>query len=213
MNQTFKMSAFLSTILLLACAGPAPEPEPGMKIVRHAWGEEMQVATHVDLSSYSKIILHEAPVEFRDHWKRDQERRYGRSIREDQLDRIKAAVSDQLTRSMQQTLSASGEYEFTSESGPGVMRFNPNVVDLDAESLAWSQAGIAESLPTSRGSMTVELVIRDSVSDEVVAVAWRRQSDPHWADVDTTSNASNSVVFRLMAEDWSRWLLKQLDEA
>ena len=61
--------------------------------------------------------------------------------------------------------------------------------------------------------MTVELVIRDAVTDEVLAVAWRRQSDPRSDNMSTTMNASNSVVFRLMAEDWSRWLMKQFNKA
>jgi hypothetical protein len=203
-------TAFLISALLVACAGPEPVPEPGMKVIQHAWGEEMQVISGVDWNSYTRIILHDAPAEFREGWQRDQERKYGRKIRESDMELIKEAVSGRLTRAMYEAFSASGDYEFTSEAGPGVMRFNPNIVDLDAESLAWGQSGIVESLPISRGSMTVELVIRDSVSDQVLAVAWRRQSDPRWADTDTTVNASNSVVFRLMAEDWSRWLLKQL---
>ena len=113
---------------------------------------------------------------------------------------------------MYKTLSASGDYEFTDDDGPGVMRFNPNIVDLDVTSLAWGQNSIVESIPDSRGSMTVELVIRDSASDEVLAVAWRRQSDPLSDEMSSAANASNSVVFRLMSEDWSRWLEKQLDE-
>ena len=213
MNRIFKMAAILPTALLLACAGSEPVPEPGMTVLQHAWGEEMQVAADVDLNSYTKIILHEAPVEFREHWEEDQVRKYGRSIREEDMDSIKTAVSERLTRSMFQTLSESGDYEFTRESGPGVMHFYPNIVDLDAQSLAYGSSAIVESLPSNRGSMTVELVIRDSVTDEVLGVAWRRQSDPRSRDLDSVENFSNSVVFRLMAEDWSRWLVKQLDKA
>ena len=64
MNRFITFTALCFTSFLMSCAGPAPAPEPGLEVLQHGRGHEMQVATDVDWNSYTKIILHEAPVEF-----------------------------------------------------------------------------------------------------------------------------------------------------
>jgi hypothetical protein len=212
--KRFITYALLSlTTFLLGCAGPAPAPEPGMQVIQHGRGEEMQVATGVDWNGYSKILLHAAPVEFTDNWRSNQERLHGRELRDEDVERIKASVSGQLSKALVRALSERGGYEMTTESGPGVMEFMPNIVDLDIAATGWVQSSILESLPAYRGGMTIELVIRDSVSDELLAVAWQNQSDPYEYDMDRTANFSNALAFRTMSNTWADWLLKQLEKA
>jgi hypothetical protein len=213
MQRLFKFTLFVTAMLLLACAGPAPDPEPGMEFLHHGYSEEMQVATDVDWSGYSKIILHTAPVEFMDHWIKKQERLHGKAIRDKDVERVKNVVAEQFAEAMRETLSEKGGYQLTSESGPGVMTFLPNITDVDIEALGLVQNSILESLSDTRGEMTIELVIRDSVSDKLLAVAWQKQSDPHEGEMEMTINVSNSLAFRLMSESWSNWLLAHLDEA
>lgn len=213
MNRVHILAMTLPTTLLLACAGPAPVPEPGMEVIQHGRGEEMQVATGADWNSYTKVILHTAPVEFRDNWQSDQERSLGKEIRDKDIERIQAAVAGQLAKAMYKTLSERGDYEITGDSGVGVLRFIPNIIDLDVQAAGWVENSILESVPDSRGRMTVELVIRDSVSDKLLAVAWQEQSDPREGDMEMTLSVSNSMAFRLMSQNWSNWLLKQLDKA
>ena len=208
--KTFVMMCLTS--LLVGCAGSAPEPEPGMQVIQHGRGEEMQVATGVDWNSYTKIILHTAPVEFRENWRSNQERLHGRDMRDEDVARIKAGVSGQLGRAMYKTLSERGDYELTSESGPGVMVFMPNIVDVDIVATGWVESSILESLPDSRGSMTTELVIRDSMSDKLLAVAWQEQRDPRQGDMEMTTNVSNAQAVRLMSRSFANWILGRLDE-
>ena len=212
MKRFATFTTFISISLLVACAGPAPVPEPGMEVIQHGHGEEMQIATDVDWNSYTKIILRAAPVEFRENWKSDQERLHGKEIRDEDVKRIEDAVSGQLSKVMYKTLSESGGYEMTSESGEGVMVFQPNIIDLDVQATGWVQNSILESLPAYRGGMTIELVIRDSVSDKLLAVAWQNQSDPYADDMDRTANFSNALAFRTMSKTWADWLLKQLEK-
>jgi len=213
MNRIISIAIFCSATILLGCAGPAPAPEPGMEVIQHGRGEEMQIATDVDWTSYTKIILHTAPVEFTDNWRSNQERLHGRELRDKDVERIETAVAGQLARAMYRTLAEGGGYELTSESGPGVMHFMPNIIDLDIQATGWVQSSILESLPDSRGRMTTELVIRDSVSDKLMAVAWQNQSDPRKGDMEMTINVSNTQAIRLMSQNWADWLLKQLDKA
>lgn len=203
---------FCFTLFLLGCAGPAPVPEPGMEVIQHDRGEEMQVATGVDWNSYTKIILHSAPVTFTDNWRSNQERLHGREMRDEDVERIEAAVSGQLAKVMYKTLSEGGGYEMTSESGPGVMVFMPNIVDLDVMATGWVQSSILESLPDSRGSMTTELVIRDAVSGKLLAIAWQQQSDPRQGYMEMTISVSNASAFRLMSQNFANWILGRLND-
>jgi hypothetical protein len=184
-----------------------------MEILRHAYGEEMQVAADADFNAYTKIILQSAPVEFRDHWRRDQERLHGRPLRDEDVERIRRSIGARFDRVMYDTLSGPGGYELTRESGSGVMLFLPNIVDVDVLATGWVESSILESLPESRGYMTVELVIRDAVTDELLAVAWQRQNDPRRGEMEMTVNVSNEQAFRLMSKNWANWLVKQLDAA
>ncbi len=212
MKRFITFTALCFTTILPGCAGPAPTPEPGLEVLLYGHGQEMQVAPDVDWSSYTKIILHEAPVEFAHYWRRKQERLHGREIRDEDVARIKAAVSGRLAKAMYETLSERGRYELTRETGPGVMVFWPNIVELDVSATGWVQSGILESVSDSRGSMTTELVIRDSVTDKLLAVAWQKQSDPRESDMEMNISVSNAHAFRLMSENFANWILGHLDE-
>ena len=212
MNRFITFTALCFTSFLLSCAGPAPAPEPGLEVLHYGRGHEMQVATDVDWNSYTKIILHEAPVEFADNWRRNQERLHGRTIRDEDVARVEAAVSGRLAKAMYETLRERGGYELTSDSGPGVMVFMPNIIDLDVQATGWVQSGILESLPAYRGRMTTELVIRDSVSDKLLAVVWQHQTDPRESDTEWSTSFSNAHAFRLMSENFADWILGRLDE-
>lgn len=184
-----------------------------MEILRSAYGEEVQVARDADFNTYPKIILHSAPVEFIPNWRRDQERLHGRPMRDEDVERIRKSVGARFDKAMFEALTGPDGYELVSEPGPGVMVFLPNLVDVDVIATGWFESSILESLPESRGYMTVELVIRDAVTDELLAVAWQRQNDPRRGEMEMTINVNNEQAFRLMSRNFARWLLKQLDEA
>lgn len=213
MNRYLTFATLISTATLLACAGPAPAPEPGMKVQHHSRGEEVQVATDVDLSGYTKIILHSAPVTFMENWQRKQERLHGKQIRDEDVERIREAVSDRLAQAMSAALTEQGGYELTSDSGPDVMEFQPNIVDLNIQATGWMENSIVEYLPQTRGEMTVEVVIRDSASEKLLAVASQQQSDPRQGDMERTLSVNNAHAFRVMSRNWASWLVDQLDEA
>ena len=211
--RPFTFATVILTTLLQACASPAPTPEPGMEVLQYGRNEEMQVAPGVDWNRYNKIILHTAPVEFRENWKRDQERLQRITFREEDLERYKTAVSDQYGKVMYKKLSAWDGYELTDESGAGVMRFLPRIVDLDIKAPGWVQGAMIESMVNSKGNLTFELVIRDSETDELLAVAWQHQSDPQEGYLEMTNTVNNTVAFRLMMQLWADWLIEQLEKA
>jgi hypothetical protein len=213
MNRIPLFTTVTLTTLLTACAGPPPSPEPGMEVIEYGRGEEMQLATGVDFSDYTKIILHNASAEFEENWKSNQERLHGKVIQDGDVERIRGAVSGVFDKVMYKTFSEKGGYEMTSDSGPGTMRFVPNIVDLDVAAAGWVQNSIVESLPDSRGRMTVELVVRDSVTDEVLAVAWQEESDSREGALENVSSVNNAVAFRSMSQNFANWVLEHLGKS
>ena len=213
MHRTLKILMVAFTMTLLACAGTPPEAQPGMEVIQYDRDGEMQVASDVDWGSYTKVILHSAPVEFRDNWVRDQEQANGKTFHEGDLERLKEGVSDQFGKVMYEALSEQGGYDMTNEPGAGVMLFSPSIVNLDIKDPGLGQAASVESVVYSRGSMTIELVITDSESGEMLAAAWQEQTDPHEGDLDSTTSVSNTLAFRRMMESHADWLLKGLEKA
>jgi hypothetical protein len=200
-----------ATILLLtACASQAPAPEPGFEVIDYDRDGEIQLALDVDWSSYTKVHLETATVEFRDNWVRDQKRLYDNVIREKDEVRIKTGASDLLERVLTRELSNEGAYEIVDEGGPGVMRWTPRIVKLDVIAPDRVKNTVSESLVDSQGSFTIELEIHDSVSGKLLATATQYQSDPYKGYLERTTSATNTQAFRLMMQRWADWLLDNL---
>lgn len=210
MKRIFLSTAIL--FLLQACAGSAPEPQPGMVVVQHDRSGEMQVVSDVDWNSYRKVILHQAPAEFRDSWTRDQQRMTGKPVREEDLARLTSGISGQFGKVLYEALVAAG-YEVTREAGEGVMLISPSIVKLDIKDPGLERGSLTEGIVSTRGSMTIELVITDSQSGELLAAAWQNQSDPHEGDMESTASVSNTLAFRRMMQNHAAWLLEGLDKA
>ena len=126
---------------------------------------------------------------------------------------MKKGVSEQFGKVMYKALSEQGGYEVTNEPGAGVMLFSPSIVNLDIKDPGLGQAAMVESVVYSRGSMTIELVITDAESGELLVAAWQNQTDPHEGDLDSTMSVSNTLAFRRMMESYTDWLLGGLEKA
>lgn len=208
----FRFIVVSLTLSMLACSsGPPVTPEPGMEIIEHDRDGEFQAAIGVDWSAYSKILLETATVEFRDNWVRDQKRYDDNIVRERDVVRIKTGASELLGKVLTRELSGAG-YEMTDESGPGVMRFTPRIVDLDIVAPDRISDNIVVSLTDSQGSLTLELEIHDSVSGVLLATTRQYRDDPYKGYMERTTSATNSRAFRLMMERWADWLIERFDE-
>ncbi len=210
MKRFFPCTVAVMTAFLLACTGPAPEPDPGMEVIDYGREGEFQAAIGVDWSGYSKIQLETATVEFRENWVRDQKRLNDNIIRERDEMRIKTGASDLLGQVLSRELSDAG-YEMSTESGPGIMRFAPRIVDLDVVAPDRVSDSMVDSLTDSQGSFTLELEIYDSVSNALLANTRQHQEDPYKGYMERTTSATNRRAFRLMMERWAGWLVEQLD--
>lgn len=177
---------------------------------RHA---EFLVAADADFGSYQKVLLDRASVEFRKNWVRDQRTRNDKSIRAEDEARIKTGVADLLRHVLASELTEKGGFTLTKDSGPGVMRMTPRIVDLDIIAPDRVRDGIGYSLVDSQGYMTLELDVYDAASGELLATTSRFEEDRRKGYMEWTTSVTNRNAGKFMLQRWSRWLLKGLDQA
>lgn len=204
---------FATILLLTACASQAPTPEPGFEVIDYGRDREIQLALNVDWSTYTKVHLETATVEFREGWARSQERYNDVVIRDRDVARIKTHAAELFNKVISRELTKEGGYELASESGAGVMRWTPRIVELDIIAPDRVHDNIVDSLVDSQGSMTIELEIHDSVSGRLLATASQYQSDPYKGYMERTTSATNARAFRLMMQRWAGWLFEQIEKA
>ena len=197
----------------LADTDPVEAPDPGLDIVEKSWHGEIRFTADVDWTTYSKIQLERATVEFRKRWVRDQRQRSGIVIKEKEQERIKSDLADLLDEVLKRELSSKAGYVFVDESGADVMRVIPRVVDLDVIAPDRVRDYIGYALTDSQGNMTLELEFYDSLNGDLLATTSQYQEDPIKGYMEWTTSVTNRRAARLMLERWTSWLREWLDEA
>lgn len=196
-------------LLLQACASQAPVPEPGFEVVQYDRHSNFQVASSVDWSGYSKVMLETVSVDFREDWVRDQERLYDNRVREKDLQRIKTGLSELVGGVLSKDMGEAG-YAVVDTSGADVMLFKTRVVDLDVYAPDRVRDHIGFAMADSKGRMAIEMDIHDAVSGEMLATSRYFQEDPLDGYMERATTASNRHAFRMMTKRWTDWLLDGL---
>ena len=212
MHRIKLRAALILTTLLLACAGPAPKPDPGFEVIEHDRAGEIQAAEGIDWGGYTKVLLAPATVEFREDWVKDQRRVHDNSIRDKDEERIKSELSNTLDELLFRELTDKG-FTVTNESVAGSVLFRPRIVDLDIYLPARTKSYIGFSMIDSKGRMKIELDIFDPSSGELLLTSWRELNDPQEGVLELADSAGNQRAFYLMMRRWSDWLFDGLEAA
>jgi len=198
------------SLSVLADTAPSETDRSDLEAIeQNKYGEFL--AAGVDWSSYSGIKLEKATVTFRKDWVHDQRQRYDNIIREKDEERIKTGMLELLDDVLRQKLPDKSRYLISDESGAGVMRFTPRIMDLDIVAPDRVSNRIGETLADSKLSMTLQLEIHDAVSGELLAKSWKYLDDPYSGYMEKADSPSNRRAARLMIERWTTWLLELLD--
>jgi len=212
MNLFHSYGRFILFALLVWSLSVAADTDPGesqdadMDIIEQSRDGEILVARGVDWSPYSKVQLEKATVAFRENWARDLRRRSDIVIRERDEERIKSSLANLLDEILTRELFLKEDLTMTDESGADVMRVTPRVVDLDIYAPDRVRDYIGGALADSKGRMTVELDIYDSISGELLATSWQYQEDPYKGYMEEANSPNNRRAFRLMTLRWVSWL-------
>jgi len=170
------------------------------------------VDADVDWSIYTKVQLKRGTVEFGENWARDQRSLNNNIIRETDLQRVKTDMGDLLEKVLRRNLSKNEAYTLTEESGADVLRFTPNIINLDIYTPDFLRNYVGHELTDAQGSMVLVLDINDSVSGELLASAVQKQQDSESGYFEATSRGTNKTAFRRMMRNWGDWLFAMLEK-
>lgn len=217
-KKPFHSFLIIMAISLLSCAPMANTPEPGqptdgLRLVNKNPHGELRVNTHADWSGFTHIRLEKATVEFRKNWARDQKNRMGNRPTEENMERIKSNLSELLDEVFRQELTADEGFTMSDGSGENVMHITPRIVNLDIIAPDRMRDYIGYSLADSKGSMTLELDIHDSVSGTLLAQMIDSRVDPQRGYIEWANSGTNRRAARFMFIRWADKLYDLLEEA
>ena len=163
-----------------------------------------------DLSVYKKFILLEAPVSFREDWKKNQQRNQNRRVSDRDIERAENSTAKVFHDTFVKELEKKDAFQIVSEAGPGVLVLKPTVYDLDLVALD-SSASQAEVYSKSDGSAALMLEMSDSVSGEVLAVIYDKKKDRRNDFYERSTRVSNARDTRRIFSSWANLLRKSFD--
>ena len=218
MTRLFCSCLIALLIFLLSGTATAKESVPehpthGLELVKKTWRGEFHLDTSADWSKFTKIQLEKATVEFRKNWARDQRNRGGNRPTEENMGRIKSNLSELLDEVLRQELTTNNVYTMSDTRGENVMRITPKIIDLNINAPDRMRDHIGSSFADSKGSMTLELEIHDSVSGNLLARMLDSQVDPQKGYLEWTTTGTNLRAARFMFIRWAKRLNGWLTEA
>jgi len=214
----FYSSLTALTIFLMSGAVLAKDQAPeqsadGLELIEKYLHGELLANPNVDWSRFTSIQLEKAPVEFGKHWVRNQRHRTGSRPREKDMESIKTDLSELLDEVFRQELTANDTFTMTDAPGENVMRITPKITDLNILAPDRMRDYIGYSLADSKGSMTLELEIYDSVNGTLLARMEDNREDPQNGYMEWATRGTNRQAARFMFIRWAVRIRERLIEA
>ncbi len=159
---------------------------------------------------YGKLIIEEPHVAMQDYWK-DQ---YRGEYTDRDLERINASTAKILRRQFTEKLSAQDGFEMveTGETGAGVLRLQPSIIDLHLNAPDLSTPGLKDEWVRSAGNATLYLDLYDASSGELLLRVIDRDMAPWHTRIYQGSRATNKRDLNNMVSRWAKALRQHLDE-
>jgi hypothetical protein len=156
-----------------------------------------------DFRPYTKVMLDEPEVAFRQNWMRDmnRSRSAGRRVTEADAAQILQAVSASTIDIFSRAFADAG-FEVVTRPGPDVLRVRTGVLDLFVNAPDTLSAGRSRTFTANAGEATLVLEARDALSNALLArVVDRRETR---GLPGPTNRVTNTSEFRSLANSWSR---------
>ncbi len=200
----------LLSVLVVTNAADAAEDLPqtskeGMELTVVDGGLAVYTQPDANLSAYTKVLLLDAYVGFRENWVRDFNRSVLRSgrITDADLEKIRERLAGDFRVTFTETLTNDGGYALVSAVEEGAMILRPALVDVALASPEATMDSPSLNFNLFGGTgMTMILEIYDAATSGILARIYNRE--------DTFSGADGTVESRSVSrsneqEIFSRW--------
>jgi len=166
------------------------------------------VAADLDLSSYSKVMLEGAGIEFRDVASRGSR---GMSREFPLSESAKRRLRDIMAAAFRNELARSTQFELTEEPGPDVLLVWAGLYDV-VSFVPPDRAGRGDIWLRSVGEATLVLELRDSRSHATLVRILDRRSAESTTSTITANTAATSAEVRQLANRWAVQFRRRLDQ-
>jgi outer membrane receptor protein involved in Fe transport len=198
----------VAALLLAAAAAPAAAQSSsanwdGLVEVNARQLDAAFLLPGADFRPYTKVMLEEPEVAFRQNWMRDMNRSRspGRRVTEQDAAQILQAVSASTIDIFSRAFTDAG-FEVVTRPGPDVLRIRTGVLNLFVNAPDTMSAGRSTTFTANAGEATLVLEARDSPTNALLArVVDRRETR---GIPGPTNRVTNTSEFRQMAGNWSR---------
>jgi hypothetical protein len=156
-----------------------------------------------DVSSYSKVMVQGAGVEFRPGGWPGRSRDIGPGGHYAVSDSTKVMFREQMAEAFMAELSKSEHFTIVTEPGPDVLLIRASLIDVISK-VPREQNPRQETLLSEIGQATLVLEIRDSVSEGILYRATDRQTAKREGmALSASSTVTNVMQVRRVAEGWA----------
>jgi hypothetical protein len=156
-----------------------------------------------DFRPYTKVMIDEPEVAFRQNWLRDvnRSRSVGRRVTDTDAQRILDSVSASTVDIFTRAFTDAG-YEVVTRPGPDVLEVRTGIMNLFVNAPDTMSAGRSMTFTTNAGEATLVLEARDSQTRALLARIVDRQET---RGIPGPSNrVTNKSEFRSLANSWAR---------
>jgi hypothetical protein len=162
-----------------------------------------------DFRPYTKVLIDEPEVAFRQNWLRDvnRSRSAGRRVTDADAQRILDSVGSSTLDIFTRAFTDAG-YEVVTRPGPDVLEVRTGIVNLFVNAPDTRSAGRSVTFTANAGEATLILEARDSLTRALLArVVDRRETQ---GLPGPTNSVTNTSEFRSLANRWSRITAQRL---
>ena len=202
MFPTIAVALLIGSAAITAQAANSPESWSGLVEVNARQFDSAFLLPGADFRPYTKVMLDEPQVAFRDNWLNSGSGSRARTrVTEADAERILATVSTNTTDIFAREFERAG-FKVVTAAGPDVLRVRIGVVNLFVNAPDTLSAGRSRSFTTNAGEATLIMELRDSQTKALLAsVADRRQTQGPGGQATTVSNTAE---FNSLASRWAR---------
>jgi outer membrane receptor protein involved in Fe transport len=184
-------------------AAPSPADWDGLVEVNARRFDTAFLLPGADFRPYTKVLIDEPEVAFRQNWLRDvnRSRSPGRRVTEADAERILQSVSASTIDIFARAFTDAG-YEVVTRRGPDVLEVRTGIVNLFVNAPDTMSAGRSQTFTANAGEATLVLEARDGPTRALLArIVDRRETR---GLPGATNSVTNTSEFRSLANSWAR---------
>lgn len=196
----------------IAADKPPEVDNHGLHLVHHSDLRLVYKLPDADLAKYDKVILVDAYVAFKKHWKREHNDGMTRITNSD-MERIKKRVATEFRKAFTKELEKKGyPVVAQTETGADVLIVRPAIINLDVVAPdPMHQVNNVATVAPSAGQMTLYAEIYDSVSSQMIAKVMDPEADRGFGgNMMRQSEVTNKLAEDRIVKIWADALAKHM---